>query len=221
MQDWLAEARGRFPPEVSITVYDESWTLIEDRINLLLKNGVGGLLLVVGILFLFLNGRVAFWVTVGIPVSFMATLAIVYLAGGSINMISLFALIMALGIIVDDAIVVGEDALTHYQTGEGSLEAAEGGARRMLAPVMSSSLTTIAAFIPLFAISGLHRQDSRRHPVRDRLRDHRLAGRELPGAAGAPAPQLQGTASRRPRGVSGSAGMPVSRISATTISAAW
>jgi multidrug efflux pump subunit AcrB len=65
----------------------------------------------------------------------------------------LFALIMALGIIVDDAIVVGEDALTHYQTGEGSLEAAEGGARRMLAPVMSSSLTTIAAFIPLFAVS--------------------------------------------------------------------
>ncbi len=154
MQDWLADARGRYPPDVSITVYDESWTLIEDRINLLLKNGLGGLVLVIGILFLFLNGRVALWVTIGIPVSFMATLAIVYLAGGSINMISLFALIMALGIIVDDAIVVGEDALTHYQTGEGSLEAAEGGARRMLAPVMSSSLTTIAAFIPLFAITG-------------------------------------------------------------------
>jgi len=154
MQDWLDEARARLPPDVTITVYDESWTLIEDRINLLLKNGASGLLLVVAILFLFLNGRVAFWVTIGIPVSFMATLAIVYLAGGSINMISLFALIMALGIIVDDAIVVGEDALTHYQEGEGSLEAAEGGARRMLAPVMSSSLTTIAAFIPLFAISG-------------------------------------------------------------------
>jgi multidrug efflux pump subunit AcrB len=154
MQDWLAEARQRFPPSVEITVYDESWTLVEDRINLLLKNGLGGLLLVVCILFLFLNGRVAFWVTVGIPVSFMATLAILYVAGGSINMISLFALIMALGIIVDDAIVVGEDALTHYQTGEDPLEAAEGGARRMLAPVMSSSLTTIAAFIPLFAVTG-------------------------------------------------------------------
>jgi multidrug efflux pump subunit AcrB len=155
MREWLAEAAGRLPPDVSITAYDESWTLIKDRINLLLKNGASGLLLVVLILFLFLNGRVAFWVTVGIPVSFMATLAIVYLAGGSINMISLFALIMALGIIVDDAIVVGEDALTHYGSGEGSLEAAEGGARRMFAPVMSSSLTTIAAFIPLFAISGL------------------------------------------------------------------
>ena len=155
MQEWLQDAAMRYPPDVSITAYDESWTLIEDRINLLLRNGASGLLLVVAILFLFLNGRVAFWVTAGIPVSFMATLAIVFLAGGSINMISLFALIMALGIIVDDAIVVGEDALTHYQTGEGSLEAAEGGARRMFAPVMSSSLTTIAAFIPLFAISGI------------------------------------------------------------------
>ena len=154
LQDWVVEARQRMPPGIELTVFDESWQLIKDRINLLLKNGLGGLVLVVGILFLFLNGRVATWVTIGIPVSFMATLAIVYVAGGSINMISLFALIMALGIIVDDAIVVGEDALTHYQTGESSLEAAEGGARRMFAPVMSSSLTTIAAFIPLFAISG-------------------------------------------------------------------
>ncbi len=154
MQQWLADSAGRFPPEVSITVYDESWTLIKDRINLLLKNGASGLVLVIGILFLFLSGRVALWVAIGIPVSFMATLAIVYLAGGSINMISMFALIMALGIIVDDAIVVGEDAMTHYQTGESPLEAAEGGARRMFAPVMSSSMTTIAAFIPLFAISG-------------------------------------------------------------------
>lgn len=154
LQDWLAGPGSRLPTGIEVTVYDESWQLIRDRIHLLLKNGASGLVLVVAILFLFLNGRVALWVTVGIPVSFMATLAIVYVAGGSINMISLFALIMALGIIVDDAIVVGEDALTHYQTGEGSLESAEGGARRMLAPVMSSSLTTIAAFIPLFAISG-------------------------------------------------------------------
>lgn len=154
MQNWLNEAKYRLPPDVNLVAYDESWLLIEDRINLLLRNGLGGLVLVVAILFLFLNSRVAWWVTVGIPVSFMATLVIVFLAGGSINMISLFALIMALGIIVDDAIVVGEDALTHYQTGESSLEAAEGGARRMLAPVFASSLTTIAAFIPLFAISG-------------------------------------------------------------------
>ena len=100
MQQWLADSGERFPPGITITVYDETWTLIQDRINLLLKNGLGGLVLVVGILFLFLNGRVAFWVAVGIPISFMATLAVLYLAGGSINMISMFALIMALGIIV-------------------------------------------------------------------------------------------------------------------------
>ncbi|MCP3869727.1 MAG: efflux RND transporter permease subunit [Gammaproteobacteria bacterium] len=152
---WLADIRPRLPPNIEIQVYDESWHLIRDRIMLLLKNGGGGLLLVVLILYLFLTGRVAFWVAVGIPVSFMATLFILWLAGGSVNMISLFALIMALGIIVDDAIVVGEDALAHYQMGERPLLAAEGGARRMLAPVMASSLTTISAFLPLMLIGGI------------------------------------------------------------------
>jgi multidrug efflux pump subunit AcrB len=93
-------------------------------------------------------------VAVGIPVSFMATLAVLYLVGGSINMISLFALIMALGIIVDDAIVVGEDAQAHFDMGEDPLMASEGGARRMLPPVLASSLTTIAAFLPLMMIGG-------------------------------------------------------------------
>ena len=155
LRDWLAETRAELPPGIELSLYDESWQLIRDRIQLLLKNGAGGLVLVVAILFLFLNARVAFWVTMGIPVSFLAALALMWLAGGSINMISLFALIMALGIIVDDAIVVGEDALTHYQKGEPPLQAAEGGARRMLAPVLSSSLTTIAAFVPLMAVSGV------------------------------------------------------------------
>ncbi|MCB1766854.1 MAG: efflux RND transporter permease subunit, partial [Candidatus Competibacteraceae bacterium] len=154
LEDWLAETRPQLPAGVELTVFDESWRLIKDRIFLLVKNGGSGLALVVAILFLFLNGRVAWWVALGIPVSFMATLGVLYAVGGSINMISLFALIMALGIIVDDAIVVGEDALTHYQTGERSLESAEGGARRMLAPVMASSLTTIAAFLPLMLVGG-------------------------------------------------------------------
>jgi multidrug efflux pump subunit AcrB len=154
LDTWLQETRPQLPPGVRLEVFGETWKLIEDRIFLLLKNGAGGLLLVVGILFLFLNQRVAAWVAVGIPVSFMATLGVLYAAGGSINMISLFALIMALGIIVDDAIVVGEDALTHYRTGEHSLEAAEGGARRMLAPVSASSLTTISAFLPLMLVGG-------------------------------------------------------------------
>jgi multidrug efflux pump subunit AcrB len=151
---WVEETRPELPPGVELTVFDESWQLIKERIMLLVKNGAGGLALVVAILYLFLAGRVAFWVAWGIPVSFMATLFILYLAGGSINMISLFALIMALGIIVDDAIVVGEDALAHYQMGEPPLLAAEGGARRMLAPVVASSLTTVAAFLPLMLIGG-------------------------------------------------------------------
>jgi multidrug efflux pump subunit AcrB len=154
LEKWLAETRPQLPPGIELLVFDETWQLIKERILLLVKNGAGGLALVVLILYLFLTGRVAFWVAWGIPVSFLATLFILYLAGGSINMISLFALIMALGIIVDDAIVVGEDALAHYQAGEPPLVAAEGGARRMLAPVLASSLTTIAAFLPLMLVSG-------------------------------------------------------------------
>ena len=135
--------------------YDQSWELIRGRTLLLLKNGATGLVLVVAVLFLFLNGRVAFWVAVGVPVSFMAALGVLYAVGGSINMVSLFALMMTLGIIVDDAIVVGEDALAQYRQGAGPLASAQGGARRMLAPVMSSSLTTVAAFIPLMLVSGI------------------------------------------------------------------
>jgi multidrug efflux pump subunit AcrB len=155
LERWLEDSADRRPPGIRVEAYDESWRLIRERVMLLVKNGASGLALVVAILFVFLNGRVAAWVAAGIPVSFMATLGILYLVGGSINMISLFALIMALGIIVDDAIVVGEDALAHYQAGESPLEAAEGGARRMLAPVLSSSLTTVAAFLPLMLVSGI------------------------------------------------------------------
>ena len=154
LQEWVAETQPNLPRGVNLKVYDASWELIAERMNLLLTNGLGGIVLVIGVLFLFLHGRVAIWVAVGIPVSFMATLFVMYLFGGTINMISLFGLIMALGIIVDDAIVVGEDGLAHYQMGEGSLMAAEGGARRMLAPVIASSLTTISSFLPLMLIGG-------------------------------------------------------------------
>ncbi|WP_455206114.1 efflux RND transporter permease subunit [Kaarinaea lacus] len=155
LKAWLQQIRPTLPSGVELHVYSQRWQSIKERITLLITNGGGGLVLVIGILLLFLNSRVAFWVTVGIPVSFMAALAVLYFLGGSINMISLFGLIMALGIIVDDAIVVGEDALTHYQQGEPALQSAEGGALRMLAPVVSSSLTTIAAFAPLMLVSGI------------------------------------------------------------------
>lgn len=154
MQAWLGEIRPQLPPNIEVQVYDEQWSLIEDRIGLLVSNGIQGLIVVVFTLLLFLNGRVTLWVAMGIPTAFLATLAVVWLVGGSINMISLFALIMALGVIVDDAIVVGEDAYAHYRMGESPMYASEGGARRMLWPVLASSLTTVAAFIPLMMVSG-------------------------------------------------------------------
>jgi multidrug efflux pump subunit AcrB len=154
MQAWLDDTLPTLPPTVKLHVYDETWSLIEERIGLLVRNGAQGLLIVTLILLLFLNGRVTFWVAMGIPTAFMATLGVVWLVGGSINMISLFALIMALGVIVDDAIVVGEDAYAHHKMGEDPLYASEGGARRMFWPVIASSLTTVAAFLPLMLVSG-------------------------------------------------------------------
>ncbi|NPA71978.1 MAG: efflux RND transporter permease subunit, partial [Gammaproteobacteria bacterium] len=154
LMDWVKETEPTLPEGMRLQVYDETWSLVYQRIMLLVNNGISGLILVVLILYLFMNGRVAFWVAVGIPVSFAATLMIIYLAGGSINMVSMFGLIMALGIIVDDAIVVGEDALSHHERGEGALQSAEGGAHRMFSPVVASSLTTVGAFLPLMMIGG-------------------------------------------------------------------
>ncbi|MDX5445501.1 MAG: efflux RND transporter permease subunit [Zoogloeaceae bacterium] len=155
LEGWLERTLPTLPPTVKVEVFDAQWELIRDRINLLVKNGLGGLLLVVAILYLFLPARIAFWVMVGIPTAFLATLGLMLLFGGSINMMSLFALIMALGIIVDDAIVVSEDADTHRRMGEGPAQAALGGARRMFWPVVAASVTTIAAFLPLMLVGGI------------------------------------------------------------------
>ena len=154
-RQWLEEVRPTLPEGIVLVPFNQRWELLRDRINLLVKNGLGGLVLVVLILFLFMSGRVAWWTAVGIPVSFMAALAAFYLAGGSINMISLFGLIMALGIIVDDAIVVGEEAMTRYEQGVRPRLASSGAAMQMLGPVFSSSLTTIAAFMPLLLVGGI------------------------------------------------------------------
>ena len=152
---WVEDTRPLLPPGVELVPYSQQWELLQERINLLVKNGVGGLALVLLVLFLFLRGRVAFWIAVGIPVSFMAALGVLYAIGGSINMVSLFGMIMALGIIVDDAIVVGEEAMSQYQGGGEHDNASERAARRMLGPVFASSLTTIASFLPLILIGGI------------------------------------------------------------------
>ncbi len=155
LQQWLDDTQPTLPPSIKLEVYDETWQLLNDRISLLTSNGLSGLLLVVCLLYLFLPGRVAFWVAVGIPTAFLAALGVLWLVGGSINMISLFALIMALGVIVDDAIVVGEDADAHARMGEDSIYASEGAAKRMIWPVLASSLTTVAAFMPLLVVGGV------------------------------------------------------------------
>ncbi|MDX9716641.1 MAG: efflux RND transporter permease subunit [Thauera sp.] len=155
LDTWLETTRPALPPSIRLEVFDAQWQLISDRIELLVANGVSGLLLVVAVLYFFLPARVAFWVMVGVPTAFLATLAMMFMLGGTINMMSLFALIMALGIIVDDAIVVSEDADTHRHMGEGPTQAALGGARRMLWPVVAASLTTVAAFLPLMMVGGI------------------------------------------------------------------
>ncbi len=154
VEHWLAQKQQELPVGIELTAFDKQYEYIIQRITLLLKNGASGLLLLVIILYLFLAPRVAFWVAFGIPVSFLATLVVHYLVGGSIDMLSLFAFIMALGVIVDDAIVVGEEALTQFQDGASPEQAAQRGANRMFAPVFASALTTIGAFFPLMSIGG-------------------------------------------------------------------
>ena len=155
VNDYLAEIEAIMPPDLTLDHFDVQASLIRDRIELLLRNGLGGLALVLIVLFVFLSARVAFWIAVGIPVAMLANLGVMLASGQSINMVSLFAMIMALGIIVDDAIVVGEHAAACRDRGMAAQPAAEAGALRMLAPVTAASLTTIAAFLPLLVISDI------------------------------------------------------------------
>src|SRR5690606_16358417 len=125
------------------------------RLTILLQNGAMGLALVVGLLFLFLNARTAFWVAAGIPVAMIAAIGLMYVFGFTFNMISLFALIITLGIVVDDAIVVGEYAdLRIRRLGEAPLVAAQNAAIRMWSPVFSATITTVIAFFGLTMIGG-------------------------------------------------------------------
>ncbi|MFV2003456.1 MAG: efflux RND transporter permease subunit, partial [Paracoccaceae bacterium] len=150
-----AELQLSLPAEVSMDLIRTRAEAISNRLALLLDNGLRGLGLVVLLLFLFLNARTAFWVAAGIPVAMTAAIAMMYLAGLTFNMISLFALIITLGIVVDDAIIVGEHAdFRVRRLGETPLEAAENAARRMFAPVFAATITTIIAFFGLVAIGG-------------------------------------------------------------------
>lgn len=150
-----AQMEATLPKDVQIDLIRTRAEFISGRLNILLSNGLTGLALVLALLFLFLNARTAFWVAAGIPVAMLAAVALMYAAGLTLNMISLFALIITLGIVVDDAIVVGEHAdYRHRSLGEDPVTAAETAARRMASPVFAATLTTILAFAGLAAIGG-------------------------------------------------------------------
>lgn len=149
---YIDEITPQLPPGVEIATYEVAADALSARIWLLVKNGLGGLLVVVAILFVFLNARIAFWVAAGIPVAMLATIGFMYASGQTINMISLFSLIMMLGIIVDDAIVVGEHTATRLEMGDDPLMAAGNGVAMMFTPVMAAMATTLAAFAPILLI---------------------------------------------------------------------
>lgn len=143
------------PQGVKIELIRTRAEAITDRLDILLDNGLLGLGLVVALLFIFLSARAAFWVAAGIPVAMFATIGLMLVAGLTINMISLFALIICLGIVVDDAIVVAEHAdFRMTKLNESPIEAAENAARRMSLPVFSATITTVLAFVGLTAIGG-------------------------------------------------------------------
>ncbi len=143
------------PDDLELKIFLVEAEAVMSRINMLMRNGLSGLLLVLGVLFVFLRPGVAMWVAIGIPTAFAATLVVMYATDQSINMISMFAMIMMLGIVVDDAIVVAEHSQMHWERGAPPLDAAVLGARMMLWPVLAASVTTMAAFAPVFFVSGI------------------------------------------------------------------
>jgi len=155
VEDVVAQMQASLPQGVTAQLIRTRAEAITARLNILIDNGLVGLGLVVCLLFLFLNARIAFWVAAGIPAAMMAAIALMYVGGLTINMVSLFGLIITLGIVVDDAIVVGEHAdFRARRLGEHPVVAAENAARRMAMPVFAATLTTIIAFFGLIAVGG-------------------------------------------------------------------
>ena len=150
----INELRAQLPTGIQAEVLFDRSLILQGRIDLLLNNLWMGLLLVFLVLALFLNLQLSFWIMLGIPVSFAGAFLLLPALDASINMISLFAFILVLGIVVDDAIVVGENIYSHRERGQPWMSAAIDGAREILGPVLITILTTIAAFLPFFFIPG-------------------------------------------------------------------
>lgn len=154
VRSYLKQVEDELPLGVHVEVLEDQSEIYSQRVNMLLRNSALGLVLVMVALALFLEARLAFWVMMGIPISFLGAFLFLPALGLSINMISLFAFIIALGIVVDDAIVVGENVYHYRQHGMPALKAAVKGAREMAMPVTFSILTNIATFLPLYFMPG-------------------------------------------------------------------
>tara|TARA_R110002072_G_scaffold284587_1_gene448999 strand:+ start:8275 stop:11511 length:3237 start_codon:yes stop_codon:yes gene_type:complete len=155
LQKVYDESRANpFNHDFDIALNTDLARFIEGRLDLMARNGKTGLVLVLISLVLFLNWRVAFWAAIGLPVSFLGTFIVMWIFGISINLLSVFGLIIVLGIIVDDAIVIGENICRHVEEGEPAEQAAVTATEEVQWPVVIAVLTTIAAFAPLLFIQG-------------------------------------------------------------------
>ncbi len=150
----ILELEASLPEALSLTVWRDDSVLLKDRLGILLRNAYTGFALVFVVLALFLRLRLALWVALGVPVAVMGALAVFPVFGFSIDVLTLFAFIMVLGLLVDDAIVVGENIYTHQETGEDPLRAAIVGAQEVSVPVIFGVLTTVAAFLPMILAPG-------------------------------------------------------------------
>ena len=152
---YVDRAQATLPEGVSLTIWQDQSRVLNDRLTLMLRNGATGFALVFVVLALFLELRLAFWVSLGIPISFLGAIALMPGLDVSVNVISLFAFILVLGIVVDDAIIVGENIYRHQEDhGDGPRGAVE-GAREIAKPVTFAVLTTVAAFMPLMFVPGM------------------------------------------------------------------
>jgi len=162
---YIEEIRPGLPAGVHIDFYRDRSRILKSRINLLLRNMAIGLILVSILLGVFLNMRLAFWVTLGIPISFAAGILALPRLDVSINMISLFAFITVLGIVVDDAIIIGENIFRKHEEGLAGLDGAVQGAMEVGRPVIFAVLTTVVAFWPLLLGIGTMGKVMRNIPI--------------------------------------------------------
>lgn len=151
---FIEKLNRELPEGIALNVLYDRTTSLRARINLLTKNGTMGLMIVFILLWAFLNTRLSFWVGMGIPISLAGGMGILWAIGGTINMLSLFGFILVLGIVVDDAIVVGESIYVHRKMGKPPLKAAVEGTLEVAMPVTTAVITSIVAFIPLAYVGG-------------------------------------------------------------------